>query len=116
MSLLTIKEGIFEVKLLLVTHIYAVKIFNNRLVIHFVQKFKSKFKKDPSSNARAIRRLRTACERAKRSLSASALISIEIGSLFEGIDFYILLIRARFEELNHFEKVLQVSRYTFTWS
>ncbi|KAG0263609.1 70-kilodalton heat shock protein [Linnemannia exigua] len=62
--------------------------------------FKRKHKKDLSSNPRALRRLRTACERAKRSLSSSAQTSIEIDSLFEGVDFYTSLTRARFEELN----------------
>ena len=55
--------------------------------------------KDVSSNARALRRLRTACERAKRTLSSSAQTSIEIDSLYEGVDFYTSITRARFEEL-----------------
>ncbi|KAG0310983.1 70-kilodalton heat shock protein, partial [Podila horticola] len=67
---------------------------------HFAQEFKRKYKKDISNNPRALRRLRTACERAKRSLSASAQTTIEIDSLFDGIDFYTSLTRARFEELN----------------
>lgn len=54
---------------------------------------------DLSSNARALRRLRTACERAKRTLSSAAQTSIEIDSLFDGIDFYTSITRARFEEL-----------------
>jgi heat shock protein 1/8 len=56
-------------------------------------------KSDLSSNARALRRLRTACERAKRTLSSAAQTSIEIDSLFDGIDFYTSITRARFEEL-----------------
>lgn len=52
-----------------------------------------------SSNPRALRRLRTACERAKRALSSATQSSIEIDSIFEGIDFYTSLTRARFEEL-----------------
>ncbi len=56
-------------------------------------------KKDISDNPRALRRLRTACERAKRTLSASAQASIELDSLYEGIDFYTTVTRARFEEL-----------------
>lgn len=52
-----------------------------------------------SGNARAIRRLRTACERAKRTLSSAAQTTLEIDSLFDGIDFYTSLTRARFEEL-----------------
>ena len=65
-----------------------------------LQEFKRKHKKDISGNPRALRRLRTACERAKRSLSSSAQTSIEIDSLFEGVDFYSSITRARFEELN----------------
>ncbi|OJD20026.1 hsp72-like protein [Emergomyces pasteurianus Ep9510] len=76
-SLLTIEEGIFEVKSTAGdTHLG-----------------------DLSSNARALRRLRTACERAKRTLSSAAQTSIEIDSLYEGIDFYTSITRARFEEL-----------------
>jgi L1 cell adhesion molecule like protein len=67
---------------------------------HFVQEFKRKHKKDLTGNARALRRLRTACERAKRTLSSTAQTSIEIDSMFEGIDFYTSITRARFEELN----------------
>ena len=74
--------------------------FDNRLVNFFVQEFKRKYKKDISSNPRALRRLRTSCERAKRTLSSSTQASIEIDSLYEGIDFYSSITRARFEELN----------------
>ncbi|CAI2178983.1 18431_t:CDS:2 [Funneliformis geosporum] len=99
-SLLTIEEGIFEVKATAGDTHLGGEDFDNRLVNHFVQEFKRKYKKDLASNARALRRLRTACERAKRALSASAQTNIEIDSLFEGIDFYTSLTRARFEELN----------------
>merc|ERR1712027_92967 len=68
-------------------------------VDHFINEFKRKHKKDIKGNKRAVRRLRTACERAKRTLSASAQANIEIDSLFEGIDFYTSITRARFEEL-----------------
>merc|ERR1719350_2322845 len=71
--------------------------FDNRMVDHFVNEFKRKHKKDMKGNKRALRRLRTACERAKRTLSASAQANIEIDSLFEGIDFYTSITRARFE-------------------
>jgi L1 cell adhesion molecule like protein len=70
------------------------------MVNHFVQEFKRKYKKDISGNARALRRLRTACERAKRTLSSTAQTTIEIDSLYEGVDFYSTITRARFEELN----------------
>ncbi|XLS90601.1 hypothetical protein HN51_066609 [Arachis hypogaea] len=70
------------------------------LVNHFAAEFKRKHKKNMSSNARALRRLRTACERAKRTLSSTSQTTIEIDSLFEGIDFYATITLARFEELN----------------
>lgn len=98
-SLLTIEEGIFEVKSTAGDTHLGGEDFDNRLVNHFVNEFKRKHKKDLSSNVRALRRLRTACERAKRTLSSSAQTSIEIDSLFEGIDFYTSITRARFEEL-----------------
>ena len=117
-SLLTIEEGIFEVKATAGDTHLGGEDFDNRLVNHFVQEFKRKNKKgltrlcffsqlmmadlfviDISSNLRAVRRLRTACERAKRTLSSATQTSIEIDSLFEGIDFYTSLTRARFEEL-----------------
>eukprot|EP00873_Tetraselmis_striata_P025635 jgi/Tetstr1/445899/TSEL_033528.t1 len=62
--------------------------------------FKRKYKKEITGNPRAMRRLRTACERAKRTLSASAQTSVEIDSLYEGVDFFTSITRARFEELN----------------
>jgi len=98
-SLLTIEEGIFEVKATAGDTHLGGEDFDNRLVNHFVQEFKRKHKKDLSVNQRALRRLRTACERAKRTLSSAAQTSIEIDSLFEGVDFYTSLTRARFEEL-----------------
>ncbi|KIM73181.1 hypothetical protein PILCRDRAFT_15429 [Piloderma croceum F 1598] len=98
-SLLTIEEGIFKVKATAGDTHLGGEDFDNRLVNHFVQEFKRKNKKDLSSNPRALRRLRTACERAKRTLSSAAQTSIEIDTLFEGIDFYTSLTRARFEEL-----------------
>ena len=99
-SLLTIEEGIFEVKATAGDTHLGGEDFDNRMVDHFVQEFKRKFKKDITGNPRALRRLRTACERAKRTLSSTAQTSIEIDSLFEGIDFYSSITRARFEELN----------------
>ncbi|GAA5879928.1 hypothetical protein JCM8547_003704 [Rhodosporidiobolus lusitaniae] len=98
-SLLTIEEGIFEVKATAGDTHLGGEDFDNRLVTHFVAEFKRKNKKDLSTNARALRRLRTACERAKRTLSSAAQTTIEIDSLFEGVDFYTSITRARFEEL-----------------
>merc|ERR1711904_315211 len=99
-SLLTIEEGIFEVKATAGDTHLGGEDFDNRLVDHFVQEFKRKHKKDIATNARSLRRLRTACERAKRTLSSTAQTSIEIDSLYEGADFYTSITRARFEELN----------------
>lgn len=99
-SILTIEDGIFEVKSTAGDTHLGGEDFDNRMVNHFVQEFKRKYKKDLTSNKRALRRLRTACERAKRTLSSSTQASIEIDSLFEGVDFYTSITRARFEELN----------------
>ncbi|KAH9715892.1 Heat shock 70 kDa protein 5 [Citrus sinensis] len=99
-SLLTIEEGIFEVKATAGDTHLGGEDFDNRLVNHFVAEFRRKHKKDISGNARALRRLRTACERAKRTLSSTTQTTIEIDSLYEGIDFYATITRARFEELN----------------
>merc|ERR1711934_465852 len=99
LSLLTIDDGIFEVKATAGDTHLGGSDFDNRLVNHFVQEFKRKHKKDLTGNARSMRRLRTACERAKRNLSSSANASIEIDSLFEGVDFYSSITRARFEDL-----------------
>jgi heat shock protein 1/8 len=98
-SILTIDDGIFEVKSTAGDTHLGGEDFDNRMVNHFIQEFTRKYKKDISSNKRAVRRLRTACERAKRTLSSSTQASIEIDSLFEGIDFYTSITRARFEEL-----------------
>jgi len=98
-SILTIEEGIFEVKSTAGDTHLGGEDFDSRLVNHFIGEFKRKHKKDISGNKRAIRRLRTACERAKRTLSASAQANVEIDSLFEGIDFYTNITKARFEEL-----------------
>ena len=99
-SVLTIEEGIFEVKSTHGDTHLGGEDFDMRLVDFFAMEFKRKHKKDITGNKRAVRRLRTACERAKRTLSASAQASIEIDSLFEGIDFYTTITRAKFEELN----------------
>merc|ERR1711916_111422 len=75
--------------------------FENRIVDFCIQDFKRKNRgKDLAGNHRAVRRLRTQCERAKRTLSSSTQATIEIDSLFDGIDFSLSLPKARFEELN----------------
>ncbi|XP_071829851.1 heat shock cognate 71 kDa protein-like [Apostichopus japonicus] len=98
-SVLTIEDGIYEVKSTAGNTHLGGEDFDNKMVEHFILEFQRKHKKNIQPNKRAVRRLRTACERAKRTLSSSAQASIEIDSLFKGIDFYTSLTRARFEEL-----------------
>lgn len=99
-SVLTIDEGsLFEVKATAGDTHLGGEDFDNRLVNHFADEFKKKYRKDLRSNPRALRRLRTAAERAKRTLSSSTEASLEIDALFEGVDFYTKISRARFEEL-----------------
>nr|ALL42052.1 heat shock protein 70-2 [Antheraea pernyi] len=100
-SILTIDEGsLFEVRATAGDTHLGGEDFDNRVVTHLAEEFKRKYKKDIRSNPRALRRLRTAAERAKRTLSSSTEASIEIDALYEGIDYYTRLSRARFEELN----------------
>jgi len=98
-SILAIEEGIFEVKATNGDTHLGGEDFDNILVNYFKEDIKRKKKKDISSNKRAVRRLRTACERAKRTLSASTQANIEIDSLIDGIDYYSNITRAKFEDL-----------------
>jgi len=99
-SLLTIEDGIFEVTATAGDTHFGGEDFDNRIVDFCLQDFKRKNRgKDLAGNHRALRRLRTQCERAKRTLSSSPQATIEIDSLIEGIDFSCSLSRARFEEL-----------------
>ena len=98
-SILAIDNGVFEVKSTAGDTHLGGEDFDNRMVDHFVNEFKRKNRKDLKSSARALRRLRTACERAKRTLSSSTEAALEIDSLHEGVDFYSKMTRARFEEL-----------------
>jgi len=100
-SLLTIEDGIFEVKATAGDTHLGGEDFDNRILDFCCQDFKRKNRgKDLAGNQRALRRLRTQCERAKRTLSSSTQATIEIDSLFEGVDYSCTLSRARFEELN----------------
>ncbi|XP_031339070.1 heat shock protein 70 A1-like [Photinus pyralis] len=99
-SILTIDEGsLFEVKSTAGDTHLGGEDFDNRLVDHFVEEFKRKYRKDIRNNPRALRRLRTAAERAKRTLSSGTEASLEIDALCDGVDFYTKISRARFEEL-----------------
>ncbi len=98
-SLLSLDGGIFEVKATAGDCHLGGEDIDHRLTEHFANEFKRKHKKDIKSNKKAMKRLKTASERAKRSLSSAAQASVEIDSLYEGIDFYTSITRARFEEL-----------------
>ena len=108
-SLLTIEEGIFEVKATAGDTHLGGEDFDNRMVVHFSSEFKRKYKKDLTGNERSLRRLRTACERAKRTLSSSTQAHLEIDSLFDGTDFNSTITRARFEDMNmdYFRKCME---------
>ncbi|XP_043280237.1 major heat shock 70 kDa protein Ba-like [Venturia canescens] len=99
-SILSIDEGsLFEVKSTAGDTHLGGEDFDSRLVDHFCKEFERKYKKNLKSNPRSLRRLRTAAERAKRTLSSSTEATIEIDALFDGVDFYTKISRARFEEL-----------------
>lgn len=108
-TVLSIDEGVFEVKATGGDAHLGGQDIDNRLVEHFMSEFKRKHKKDIASNLKAINRLRSACERAKRTLSSATQAPIEIDSLHEGIDFSSVISRARFEELcaPYFTKCLE---------
>ena len=99
-SLITIDDGVFEVKATAGDTHLGGEDFDSAMVDWCVQEFQKKNKNvDLKSNARAVRRLRTACERAKRSLSTSTQANIEIDALADGIDFTSVITRAKFESL-----------------
>jgi heat shock protein 1/8 len=98
-SLLTIEEGIFEVKATAGDTHLGGSDFDNLITQHFVSEIKKKHKVDVSENPKALRKLRTAAERAKRSLSSSTTANIEIDSISSDIDFNIVLTRAKFEDM-----------------
>ncbi|GAU21847.1 hypothetical protein TSUD_176930 [Trifolium subterraneum] len=99
-SILTIKGDVFEVKATGGNTHLGGEDFDNRMVRYFVEEFKKKNKVDIRGNARALRRLRTACERAKRILSFAFVTTVDVDSLFNGIDFSSSISRAKFEEIN----------------
>lgn len=99
-SILQIAEGsLFEVRSTAGDTHLGGEDFDCRMVDHFSQEFERKFKRNLKDNPKALRRLRTSCERAKRTLSSNTEASVEIDALHEGIDFYSKITRARFEEL-----------------
>ena len=98
-AVVIIEDSIFEVKSVSSLSDIGGNEFDKRLVDYFAQEFKRKHKKDLFTNARSVTRLMVACERAKRTLSSSNQASVEVDSLFEGIDFYSSITRDKFEEI-----------------
>ncbi|CAK9094540.1 Heat shock 70 kDa protein 1-like (Heat shock 70 kDa protein 1L) [Durusdinium trenchii] len=105
-SILTITDAVFEVKATAGDPHLGGEDFDNRMLSYCISEFRRKHKSDPTRNQRAIRRLRTQCERAKRQLSTQTSVTIEVDSLHDGADFSLRLSRAKFEELcmDYFKK------------
>ncbi|XP_042064299.1 heat shock cognate 70 kDa protein-like [Salvia splendens] len=99
-SIATIEAGTIKVKAVAGDTHLGGQDLDHQMVNHFMKEFKCKYRKDISGSLRAVRRLRTACERAKRILSSTFQTTIEIEALFEGIDFFSTITRAKFDELN----------------
>ena len=99
LSVLTLDDGVFEVKATAGDTHLGGEDFDNTLVSYCVEEFKKKHKMDISNNAKALRRLRTVCERAKRTLSSATQATIEADSLADGLDFQTVLTRAKFESM-----------------
>lgn len=98
-SVICIDEGIFEVKATNGDTHLGGEDLDNKMVDFFLQEFKRKYKKDASVNNRSVKRLKIACERAKRTLSSNTIATLEIDSFFDGIDFMSTMTRAKFEDL-----------------
>jgi len=108
-SVLAIQDSVFEVKATAGDPHLGGEDFDNRILSHCIADFRRKFGADPTRNQRALRRLRTQCERAKRQLSTQTSVTIEVDSLHDGNDFSLRLSRAKFEELclDYFKKAME---------
>lgn len=98
-SLLSLEDGVFEVKATAGNTYLGGEDIDNRIVKFVLEEFNKKHRVDLSDNKKAVRRIKTAAERAKRSLSGQTQTSIEIDAIYDGIDFNINLTRAKFESL-----------------
>ena len=98
-SLLNIEEGVFEVKATAGDTHLGGEDFDRKMMDFFISDFKKKFKKDISGNKKSLRKLQTACESAKKTLSSNTIANIEIDSFFDGIDYSTSISRAKFESL-----------------
>jgi heat shock 70kDa protein 1/2/6/8 len=114
-SILNIDEGVFEVKATAGCNHLGGEDIDNRLVEYFSAEFNKKYKTDMTKNAKSMRRLKTACESAKRTLSGSTIANLELDSLFEGQDFSASLTRAKFESLcaDIFQKTMEPVEQVF---
>lgn len=99
-TLLTIDQGVFEVKATAGDTHLGGEDFDQRLMEYCLKKFKAQHKKDFSKDQKAMARLRKQCETAKRTLSTQTSAQIEVESIHQGIDLSITISRAKFEELN----------------
>jgi len=108
-SILAIQDTVFEVKATAGDPHLGGEDFDNRMLSYCISEFRRKHNADPTRNQRAIRRLRTQCERAKRQLSSQTQVTIEVDSLHDGKDFSLRMSRAKFEELNvdYFKKAME---------
>jgi L1 cell adhesion molecule like protein len=108
-SIISIDDAIFEVKATAGDCHLGGEDFDTILVEYFMEEFKRKNRKDIRDNNRAVRRLRTACENAKRTLSSATVANIEIDGLYDGIDFASSITRAKFENLceDIFKKIMK---------
>ncbi|GLJ09706.1 hypothetical protein SUGI_0114500 [Cryptomeria japonica] len=109
-SIFVVQKGKFEVKSVGGEAHLGGEDFDNRMVTYCAEKFKKMYKTDLCASAKALRRLRSECERAKRSLSSAVETVIDIDCLYEGHDFFLKIRRAKFEELkiDLFEKCMKV--------
>lgn len=109
-SIVTVEGGKFEVKAVGGDTHLGGEDFDNRMLKFCVQNFNRKYKKEMSTSAKALRRLRSECERAKRNLSSVVENVIDIDCLYEGLDFHMKITRAKFEELNtdFFDKCMRI--------
>jgi heat shock protein 1/8 len=98
-SLLSIAEGVFEVRATSGNAHLGGEDFDRRLMEHFIADYQRKYQRDLRTSAKALRRLRTACEQLKRTLSTATKAELSIDSLCDGQDFHSTISRAKFEDL-----------------
>jgi len=115
-SILTIDGGLYEVKATSGDPHLGGQDFDNAIVKYMIQEFKKKHKVDPSNNARSMKRFKNAAENAKKTLSSTSTTSIEIESAFEGIDFTIMISKAKFEQLGEevFNRIMKPVQQVIT--